>query len=145
MATVYGVNKTKVRTGPTPDNICDPGELAGKVRVMTDTYEAAGVVAASTIHMGDTLPNGARILDVIITFDALGSATVEVGDSTDTDRYIDATSTASAGTVSMVEDDNVDGLLYEIGTNSGDGDIIITTASAAITGTIRLVVFYTYE
>jgi regulator of extracellular matrix RemA (YlzA/DUF370 family) len=142
MANYYGVNKTKALT-PTSGNILDPGQLAGKVRVMTDTYEAAAIAAGSVIYMGDSLPIGARILDVVLAFDALGSATISVGDSTSAARYLDALSVASAGIKGMIEDDNVDGLLYEI--TSTTRDIILTTASASITGTIKLIVKYTCE
>lgn len=142
MATVYGVQATKVLT-PTGANIVSPGYLGGRVRVMADYYEAAAVAADSTIHMGQDLPIGAKILNVILAFDALGSATIAVGDSTSTGRYLTATSVASAGVVGAVEDDNVDGLLYEI--TSTTRSIILTTASAAITGTVKLIVFYTVE
>jgi len=142
MSTVYGVNATKV-LDPTSENICDPGELAGKVRVMTDTYEAAALAAGSTIHIGQALPVGARILDVILAFDALGAATISVGDSSSTARYIAATSVAAAGMVDMAEGDKVDGLLYEI--TADTDDIILTTASAAITGTVKVIIFYTCE
>lgn len=142
MATVYGVNYTKYLT-PTSSNITDPGELEGKVRVMTDTYEASALASGSTIHIGKPLPVGARILDVILAFDALGSATISVGDSSSTARYITATSVSSAGMVDMAEGDKVDGLLYEI--TSDTVDIILTTASAAITGTVKVIVFYTQE
>ena len=142
MSTVYGTNYTKYRA-PSPDNITDPGELAGKVRVMTDTYEASALAAASTIYMGKPLPVGARILNVILAFDALGSATISVGDASDADRFIDATDVSSAGMVDMAEGDNVDGLLYKI--TAATDDIILTTASAAITGTVKVIIFYTYE
>jgi len=142
MATAYGANKTKALT-PTGANILEPGQLGGKVRVMTDTYEASSLAAGSTIYMGNTLPVGARILNVILAFDALGSATISVGDSTTTDRYIAATDVSSAGMVDMAEGSKIDGLLYEI--TSTTRDIILTTASAAITGTVHLIVFYTAE
>ncbi len=144
MATVYGTNYTKYLTPTSADSsITDPGELAGKVRVMTDTYEASAVASGSTIYMGKPLPVGARILNVLMFFDALGSATISVGDSTSTARYITATSVSSAGGVDMAEGDKVDGLLYEI--TSTTDDIILTTASASITGTVKLIVFYTVE
>lgn len=142
MATVYGTNYTKYLT-PTSANITEPGELAGKVRVMTDSYEAAGVAAASTIYMGKPLPIGARILGITLAHDALGSATLAVGVVGDTTKFLAAGSCASAGIRAMEDDTTVDGLLYEI--TSTTTDIIITTASAAITGTIRIIVWYTAE
>jgi hypothetical protein len=142
MASYYGTNYTKF-LDPISTNITDPGELAGKVRVMTDTYEASDIAAGSTIYMGKTLPVGARILDIILAHDALGSATLAVGDASSSARYLSAASCASAAIRDMAEETTVDGLLFEI--TATTADIIITTASAAITGTIRIVVFYTCE
>lgn len=143
MATVYGVNATKV-LDPNPSNITDPGELEGKVRVMTDSYEAAAVAAGSTIHVGKSLPIGARILNIRLAFDALGgSSTLAVGDSSSTARYLSAASSASAGIRDMAEESTVDGLLNEI--DADTQDIIITTAGASITGTIKIVIEYTCE
>jgi hypothetical protein len=76
-------------------------------------------------------------------FDALGAATVSVGDASSAARYLAATDVTSAGAVDMAEGDKVNGLLYEI--TSTTDDIILTTASVAITGTIKLIVFYTNE
>lgn len=142
MATVYGTNYTKYQD-PISTNITDPGELEGKVRVMTDTYEASALAAGSTIYMGKPLPVGARILDVVVGFDALGSATIIVGDASDDNRYITSSSVSSAGIVDMADLAAVDGMLYEI--TSATDDIIITTASASITGTINIVIYYTCE
>lgn len=143
MSVYYGVNYTKYLT-PTADNITDPGELEGKVRVMTDTYEAVAVAAASTIKMGKPLPVGARILDIILACDALGgSSTLAVGDAVSSARYMAAGSSATAAIRCLADETTVDGLLFEI--LSTTRDIIITTAVSAITGTIKLIVFYTYE
>lgn len=143
MADYYGANATKSLT-PTSGNILDPGVLGGKVRCMIDTYEAAAVGAGSTIQMGQSLPVGARIVGISLFFDALGSATISVGDAASAARYIAATSVASAGAVDMAEGDKVDGMAYEI-TGTNDTEILLTTASAAITGTVKLIVFYVVE
>lgn len=144
MATVYGVNYTKYLT-PTASNITDSGELEGKVRVMTDSYEAAAVALGSTIYMGKPLPGGARILNIKLGFDALGgSSTLAVGDADSAARYMAAGSSASAGIRDMADETTVDGLLHEVTTGTDD-EIIITTAGAAITGTIRIVVEYVID
>lgn len=149
MADYYGVQATKTLT-PTGANIVASGLLGGRVRVMVDTYEAAAEAAGSTIQMGQALPVGATVLGVWLAFDALGGATIAVGDADDADRYLTATSVASAGCVGTVEDDNVDGIAYTIlGTGtvaSGDDTkILLTTATDAITGTVKLIVFYVVD
>ena len=143
MATVYGVNWTKYLT-PVSDNITEPGELGGKVRVMTDTYEAAAVAAGSTIYMGKPLPVGARILNIKLAFDALGGGTtLSVGDASSAARYLSAAASTSAGIRDMADESTVDGLLYEI--DADTDEIIVTTAGGSITGTVKLIVEYTYE
>lgn len=149
MADYYGVQATKTLT-PTGANIVDPGLLGGRVRCMVDTYEAAAVAAGSTIQMGQALPKGARVLNVILAHDALGAATVDVGDADNADRYIDGADVSSAGVVGSDEAALVDGLAYKVlgtgATASGDDKtILITTISAAITGTIKLIVYYTHD
>ena len=143
MAEYLGVNATKVAT-PIADNITDPGELNGKVRVITDTYEAVAIALGSTIKMGKPLPVGARILNIKLAFDALGgSSTLAVGDAVSAARFMAAGSSASAGIRDMADETTVDGLLFEV--LSTTVDIIITVAGAAITGTIKIIVEYTYE
>ena len=143
MASYYGANYTKYQT-PTAGNITDPGELEGKVRVMTDTYEATGEAAGSLIYMGKPLPVGARILNIKLAYDALGgSSTLAVGDAVSAARYMAAGTSASAGIRDMADETTIDGLLFEI--LSTTTNIIITTAGAAITGTIKMIVEYTYE
>lgn len=149
MAKYYGANATKALT-PIASNILGPGLLGGNVRCMIDTYEAAAVAAGSTIDMGQKLPVGAKVVGVKMFFDALGSATISVGDADSAARYLAATSVSSAGGVDMEEGDKVDGMAYEVlGTGAtaslDDTQILLTTASAAITGTVKLVVFYTVE
>ena len=143
MAEYLGVNATKVAT-PIADNITDPGELNGKVRVITDTYEAVAIALGSTIKMGKPLPVGARILNIKLAFDALGgSSTLAVGDAVSAARFMAAGSSSSAGIRDMADETTVDGLLFEV--LSTTVDIIITVAGAAITGTIKIIVEYTYE
>ncbi|MFA5165581.1 MAG: hypothetical protein WC481_08490 [Candidatus Omnitrophota bacterium] len=149
MSDYLGVNATKAAT-PTSENILSPGLLGGKVRCMVDTYEAAAVAATKTIQMGQALPVGAKILGMKVAFDDLsaGGATIDIGDADDDDRYMSAVDvdTAASNSDAIL----VDGLGYTIlgtGLISGGDDtkILILVNTAAITGTIKLVVFYTVE
>lgn len=131
MASVNGVDVTAIAANTKIEK-----HLRGKVRVITEEYEASALASGSDITIG-TLPEGSSLVDAIILFDALGaSSTLELGDAGDTDRYIAATSSASAG---AVRPSLIAGLRYE---NTTATDLIITTAGASITGTIKAVITY---
>lgn len=147
MATVKGVNRT-LADDPVGSNIMDPGVQQGKVRVIMDTYEASSVAIGSIIEVGGLIPKGARVLDVVLTHDALGAATVDVGDYEDTDRYFNDESVASANTLHRLN--LIDGRQYKVdettpGATSTDRQVIITTAGAVISGTIKIEIYYTQE
>lgn len=144
MATVKGVNKTKIDNGGL-SNMLDAGYQDGRVKVALDTYEASALASGSLIEMCGDLPQGARIIDVILTMDATINANIQllVGDSTDDDRYIDATGSAAVQTVHC---EMVEGFDYVIGTASADSQIIVkTTGLSAATGTLKLVVLYSTD
>jgi len=139
MASVKGVNFTNITADPVVN--ADSGEWSGKLRVQYDTYEASSLAAASDISVA-RLPKGAKVYDIVVHFDALGSGTsLKVGDSSDDDRYIAATVTTSAGQMSMSQEGAIAGFGYE---QPSETDIILTNAGTA-TGTIKCAVFYTVE
>ena len=139
MASVKGVNFTNITADPVVN--ADSSEWSGKLRVQYDTYEASSLAAASDISVA-RLPKGAKVYDIVVHFDALGSGTsLKVGDSSDDDRYIAATVTTSAGQMSMSQEGAIGGFAYE---QTAETDIILTNAGTA-TGTIKCAVFYTVE
>ena len=111
------------------------------MRVQYDTYEASSLASGSDISVA-RLPKGAKVYDIVVHFDALGSATISVGDSGAAARYIAATSVSSAGQMSMSQEGAIAGVGYE---NTAETDILLTTGSASISGTIKCVVMYTVE
>ena len=139
MATVYGVNRTKA-LDPKSTNTIVGGLIGGKVRVMSDSYEASSLASGSVIEVGHTLPVGATVLRVEVACDALGSATIDVGDADDTNRYLSAQSVASAA---LLVNDETDGVGYTTD-GTDDTQIQITTASASITGTLRVNIYYVF-
>lgn len=139
MADVYGANVTKYRAGTKQDNWIDQGLVKSGLKIWSDSYEAAALAAGQIIQIAE-LPVGAVVHGIILAFDALGAATVNVGDSADDNRYLNAIDVSAAG---YVVGGLVDGLQYVIGTNTDDDEIIITTAAAAITGTIKAAILYT--
>lgn len=149
MADLYGVQATKTLT-PTGENIVSPGLLGGRVRCMVDTYEAAAAAIGATIQFGQALPVGAKVLGFILAHDALGSATVDLGDLDDVDRYVDGASVSSAGIINEGDSTLIDGLAYEVlGTGAAqsldDTTLLLTVIGATLTGTIKLIVFYTVD
>ena len=154
MATEYAANFTKYNQND-PREVVDVGVHGGRVRLMYDTYTAAALAADSTISVGK-MPKGALVWDaVIMGVDALGSGhTISMGDAADVDRLIGATLFNTAGkVVGMLPRPTgtanaastagiVAGFGYEYTTTT---DIILTTASAAITGIIRTAIWYTVD
>jgi len=126
-------------------DIVDPGVLGGKVRVMIDEYEASSLAAGSYILVGKKLQSGARILDILLAFDALGgSTTLSVGDEGSDQRYLVSAATTSAGMLSMTEDSTIGGLHYEV-TGTTDNVVRIAMGGAAGTGTIKIAIYYTED
>ena len=71
--------------------------------------------------------------------DALGSSvTIKVGDASDDDRYITATTMNTANLVT--ETNAIAGVAYNY---TAETDLIATVGGAAATGTIKFMVFYT--
>ena len=142
MATVKGVNRTKLDT-PNSGNIIPEGQNHGNIKVIYDKYELAAVQIGDIIELGDVIPEGAAIIDVVIATDALGaSTTIKVGDGNSDDRYLAAYSTSSAARKSLQADGVIDSLGYRVGTNSGDNQILATHAGGAGTGTLYAIVVY---
>ncbi len=141
MSAVKGVNSTKYDAGPSGDNAIDQGLVNADVEIWTDSYEASGLVVASTIDIAH-LPAGAKVHKIEVAHDALDSSTtLDIGDSDDTDRYTAAAAdTSSAGEFAS---DAVEGKGYVIGTNDGDDVIQLLTAGATINGTIKTAVYFT--
>ena len=139
MASVKGTNFTNITADPVVK--IDSGEWSGKMRVQYDTYEASSLASGSDISVA-RLPKGAKVYDIVVHFDALGSATISVGDSGAAARYIAATATSSAGQMSMSQEGAIGGVGYE---NTAETDVLLTTGGASITGTIKCVVMYVVE
>ena len=140
MASVKGVNFTNITA--TPQVNADSSEWTGKLRVQFDSFEASSLASGSDISVA-RLPKGAKVWDVVIMHDALGSGvTLAVGDSADADRYVTATAAANAGVISMHNDGAIDGFGFE---QTAETDILITTGGASASGTNKMKVVYAVE
>lgn len=144
MAAVLGVNRTLITAGGESQILS--GQVDARVKCMVDTYVPLGTeTAGSTIAMGGLIPTGARIIDVkIINAAQTASLTLSAGDSNSAARY---TAAHAADTILVSTAIKAAGFNYVIGTNSGDNQILITTAGATLTITapIKLYVLYTID
>ena len=94
MASVKGANITNMDA--TPITKVSSEEVGGKLRVFHDTYEASSLASGSDITIA-RMPAGSTVHNVIIKADALaGSSTLIVGDSDDTNRFINSVGTWNA-------------------------------------------------
>jgi len=140
MASVKGVNFTNITATPVVKT--DSGEAYGKLRVTYDSYEASTLASGSDISVA-RLPKGAKVYEVIVHHDGLGSGvTLSVGDSGSATRYIGATAAATAGKLVMSEDGAIDGFAYE---QTAETDVLITTGGAVASGTIKVAIIYAVE
>ncbi len=140
MASVKGVNVTKLDS--VPARLPEVNAWHGRLRVQYDEYEAAALADGSDIAVA-RLPRGARVIDVVVHHDALGaSTTLEVGDAADSDRFVAARSTASAGSIALSADGAIAGFGHEY---DGATDLKLTLGGGAATGTVRSAVFYTVD
>jgi hypothetical protein len=140
---VLGANVTKYEA-PGDANWIDQGLIKSGLKVWSDTYTTIGSESAtSTIHIA-TLPAGAVVHGIIAAWADVGAATatIDIGDSNDADRYATALDIATAGASSSI---NVGGAQYVIGTNTGDTEVLITinTADVDAIGDIKVAVLYT--
>ena len=140
MATVYGVNSTIENAAGPPDSFLRAGKWGGKVRVMTDIYEAASLAAASVIRVAK-VPKGSVVLRISnLQMDDLGTSTITISIGIADDATLFDAATAQVQT--MVFFDDIDGAPWVA---SADTWIILTTAVAAATGTIKTEVYYAVE
>ena len=105
------------------------------------TYTTAGSEGAGTSIEMFQIPDNAHVLEMRLTSTALGtSVTLQVGDSGDNDRFIDATSHASAATTTM-SGSNPDIIGYKF---TAATDITVLTAGATLAGSQTINLYETY-
>ena len=135
MATYYSDVRTALASKPSSPV---QGTLrGGKVRVRVSKIEAVALAIGSLLEM-DALPVGARLLQGFLVADALGdSSTLALGDGTTANKYLAATSTASASRTALTPPIGS----LEAGYTAAE-KFILTTAGAEISGTVMLVLQY---
>jgi hypothetical protein len=152
MATVYSAQRTNSRATPAVMN--QANELSGRVRIAYGTYEASSLAAASEIEMF-VLPDGARVVQGNLAYDALGSGTtLSVGYAAHTNAAGTAVSAAAAAykaAAASTSAQKVD-VLATIALGSGtetdaneSGVAITVTNAGAATGSIELTIMYVVD
>lgn len=122
----------------TPRVLTDPSKGGGVSQNVYDEYEASSLVSGSTITMGIPIPKGARIRSLELWHDDLGTTagTLCAGTASDTNKFLTAFATGSAGKQNMQGTyGDIDGVGYQFTT---DEQIVIETAGATISGTIKM-------
>ena len=120
-----------------------PRANAGETCVSA-TYELTGALVVNDVIQMVKIPQGAKILDVVLSTDDLDTSTglvLDVGDDGVTDRFIDGTTIGQTGGVARLNE--VGGHLYEYtADNTIDVLVQVAPASGAASGTINLSVTY---
>jgi hypothetical protein len=129
-------------------------ELSGRIRIAYGTYEASSLAGASEIEMF-VLPDGARLVQGNLAYDALGSGTtLSVGYAAHTNAAGTAVSAAAAAykaAAASTSAQKVD-VLATIALGSGtetdtneDGVAITVTNAGTATGSIELTIMYVVD
>ena len=144
MVAFKGVNATLQDAGGVSTII--QGLVDGRLKCCLDTYTILGTeVVADTIDIGANMPKGAHAVALILQVSAAQtSATIDIGDDEDADRYAAAdTSLQSVGTyVFSLKNYNVDLTTA----STPDNRIVLTTGGATLTaGTLQAAVIYSMD
>lgn len=126
-----------------PPTKVGPHASGGKIKVVTETFTYNTDAQASYAIGGGLIPAGARVLDAyFVTSVTTGSATLALGISGTTAKYINAAAvtTANQRTVQI----NQAALLTELTTAE---QLLLTVAGATLpaSGTLRIVLTYVVD
>ena len=111
-------------------------EYRGKVRAIYDTYEAASLATGSTIVIGKARAGEVFLGGKLVCDDLSSAGTISVGDADSAARFLAATVETTAG--QATEMNAIGGLGYKF---TADTDILLTTATEEMTGTIKTVIY----
>jgi len=155
MASKYGVEYTSAIQN-VPSEKVDVSKWGGRVRIAYGSYSLSADLAANDKIYISQLPKGAIVYDAVLAFADLDAAggTLDVGyeynqagDSAltdDLDAFILAADVTSAGTVGMIEQNNMIGFGKEM---DGIADIVVTVSADtdATSGAIKVAVYYVVD
>lgn len=135
MPTVHsGVNQTKIAN----NQMIGSGVFDyTRVKYRDDSKSLTSAPAGDTVKFFGELPAKAKIKNIKLIFEAMGSVTIAVGDSANSARYIPATDVSAVG---MVELKVASGFDYTVGTVSGDNQILLTIAGGTTANSAKTVI-----
>lgn len=152
MATLNGENAALINADASSKAAV--GDQGGRVRMLKDKFSLTGDLSLNDIiQMGGKLPQGASVVDVILSWDALGAGALDVGwadgagglESADADGFLAAVAVTSAGLAKMSDtDEAVPGYLKDFD-EEVQVQIQVQTDTSATSGDIELVVLYVVE
>jgi hypothetical protein len=135
---VYSVGYTEYNTGTR----AQPMQWGSRIVAYCDTYEAVALADGSTVYMFRP-DKGMKYAGIgQLAWDDLGTgATIAVGIVGATDKFLAATDVCSAADKADLDAGAtaISAIGYEF---DGATDVILTTASAATTGTITLLMLF---
>lgn len=145
MATLKAINSTLIDAGGLSTLLS--GLVDGRVKCMLDSYVIGGSAetSGSTLDIGGNLPKGANVIAIVLSVSAnQTSATFDVGDDEDADRYAAAsTSLQTAGTY-VISGKNYVVDMTTVATP--DNRIVLTTGGATLSaGTLYTAVLYSID
>lgn len=125
------VSATRV-TGPNQMPGIGDGQSLKSASVV---YDFTSALASGDVITGPLIQSGSVVVDVMVTTSGISTATINVGDATDPDRFI------AAGTGAVIRTNVATGRPWLVPTNT---TINVTTGTAATTATgyITLTVFF---
>lgn len=142
MAVYYGAQMTKIRN-TTPPTQAEAADVGGRVRCFNETVTLATQTTSDTIEIG-ILPEGARFLYGIYnsTVSLGGTATIAIGISGSTAKYLAATAYTATNTPTLF------GKTAAVGVKLTAQEIVFITIAAAslpASGTVNIQLFYTVD
>lgn len=142
MATANSVQYAQTLT--TPHTLLDPTEQAGNLKCLWATYETTAIAAASVISWFKLPPNARPVAAYLTCDDEAASATITLGDSTDPDGYMTASTIATGPTYYDCLAVGGAYWLGDVGINTTETVVTSTTAGATLTGgaTMTVTMFY---
>lgn len=158
--TTFRADNNQLRNN-VPSEKIPPGEARGVVRVAYDSFDLSAALTDSDVLKGPLIPKGARVHDVIMKFDDMGSTGVfDIGwaasEETDSDGsaieaadqngFADSIDVNTAAGVYQMADDapSVAGLGKEFDAEV-ELEVTPTTSGDATSGNIKLWVYYSVE
>ena len=124
----------------------EPARAGIGVTSVTKTYAVLAALVINDVIQMIKVPAGAVILDMILEADDLDDGTaivLDVGDGSDTGRFIDGSTIAQAGGMGRM--DQAGGVGYEYSAEDTIDVLVETAPTTGTTGNITLSVIYTLD